>query len=102
MEFTDVEATISVLPEKTVNVIPEFINKPKGLDLNDDMLTVEPSKILLAGPKEVLDNTDSVKLESIDFATLSNKRYEYDTQGINIPSDCKNTVSYTHLRAHET
>ena len=51
MEFTDVEATISVLPEKTVNVIPEFINKPKGLDLNDDMLTVEPSKILLAGPK---------------------------------------------------
>lgn len=44
------------------------------------MLTVEPSKILLAGPKEVLDKTDSVKLESIDFATLSNERYEYDTQ----------------------
>lgn len=62
MEFTDVEATISVLPEKTVNVIPEFINKPKGLDLNNDMLTVEPSKILLAGPKEVLDKTDSVSL----------------------------------------
>lgn len=93
MEFTDVEATISVLPEKTVNVIPEFINKPKGLDLNDDMLTVEPSKILLAGPKEVLDKTDSVKLESIDFATLSNERYEYDTQGINIPSDCKISVT---------
>ena len=98
MEFTDVEATISVLPEKTVNVIPEFINKPKGLDLNDDMLTVEPSKILLAGPKEVLDNTDSVKLESIDFATLSNKRYEYDTQGINIPSDCKNISNSTSAK----
>ena len=98
MEFTDVEATISVLPEKTVNVIPEFINKPKGLDLNDDMLTVEPSKILLAGPKEVLDKTDSVKLESIDFATLSNKRYEYDTQGINIPSDCKNISNSTSAK----
>ena len=98
MEFTDVEATISVLPEKTVNVIPEFINKPKGLDLNDDMLTVEPSKILLAGPKEVLDKTDSVKLESIDFATLSNKRYEYDAQGINIPSDCKNISNSTSAK----
>lgn len=98
MEFTDIEATISVLPEKTVNVIPEFINKPKGLDLNVDMLTVEPSKILLAGPKEVLDNTDSVKLESIDFATLSNKRYEYDTQGINIPSDCKNISNSTSAK----
>lgn len=85
-------------PKKTVNVIPEFINKPKGLDLNDDMLTVEPSKILLAGPKEVLDKTDSVKLESIDFATLSNKRYEYDTQGINIPSDCKNISNSTSAK----
>ncbi len=41
-------------PKKTVNVIPEFINKPKGLDLNNDMLTVEPSKILLAGQKKCL------------------------------------------------
>ena len=29
--FADVEATISVLPEKTVNVIPEFITNPKVL-----------------------------------------------------------------------
>lgn len=95
MEFDTVEATISVLPEKTVKVVPEFVNKPDGLDLGDDMLSVEPSKILLAGPKNVLDSTDSVKLESIDFATLSNKRYEYDAQGINIPTDCKNISNST-------
>lgn len=95
MEFDTVEASISVLPEKTVKVVPEFVNKPDGLDLGDDMLSVEPSKILLAGPKNVLDSTDSVKLESIDFATLSNKRYEYDTQGINIPTDCKNISNST-------
>ena len=95
MEFDTVEASISVLPEKTVKVVPEFVNKPGGLDLSDNMLSVEPSKILLAGPKNVLDSTDSVKLESIDFATLSNKRYEYDAQGINIPTDCKNISNST-------
>lgn len=95
MEFDTVEASISVLPEKTVKVVPEFVNKPDGLDLGDNMLSVEPSKILLAGPKNVLDSTDSVKLESIDFATLSNKRYEYNAQGINIPTDCKNISNST-------
>lgn len=95
MEFDTVEASISVLPEKAVKVVPEFVNKPDGLDLGDNMLSVEPSKILLAGPKNVLDSTDSVKLESIDFATLSNKRYEYDAQGINIPTDCKNISNST-------
>lgn len=95
MEFGTVEASISVLPEKTVKVVPEFMNKPEGLNLGDDMLSVEPSEILLAGPKKVLDNTKSIKLESIDFATLSNKRYEYNDQGINIPSDCKNISNST-------
>ena len=95
MEFGTVEASISVLPEKTVKVVPEFMNKPEGLNLGDDMLSVEPSEILLAGPKKVLDNTKSIKLESIDFATLSNKRYEYNEQGINIPTDCKNISNST-------
>lgn len=95
MEFGTVEASISVLPEKTVKVVPEFMNKPEGLNLGDDMLSVEPSEILLAGPKKVLDNTKSINLESIDFATLSNKRYEYNDQGINIPTDCKNISNST-------
>lgn len=95
MEFGTVEASISVLPEKTVKVVPEFMNKPEGLNLGDDMLSVEPSEILLAGPKKVLDNTKSIKLESIDFATLSNKRYEYNDQGINIPTYCKNISNST-------
>lgn len=95
MEFGTVEASISVLPEKTVKVVPEFMNKPEGLNLGDDMLSVEPSEILLAGPKKVFDNTKSIKLESIDFATLSNKRYEYNDQGINIPTDCKNISNST-------
>lgn len=95
MEFGTVESSISVLPEKTVKVVPEFMNKPEGLNLGDDMLSVEPSEILLAGPKKVLDNTKSIKLESIDFATLSNKRYEYNDQGINIPTDCKNISNST-------
>lgn len=98
MEFSTVEATISVLPEKTVDVVPEFINKPDDFELDDSMLTIEPSKILLAGPKDVLEDTKNVKLESIDFATLSNKKYEFDSQGINIPSECKNISNSTSAK----
>ncbi len=90
MEFKTVDATISVLPEKTVKVEPSFVNKPSGLKITDEMIKIEPDEILLAGPKDVLDKTDSVELESIDFTQLSNKTTEFPSLGINIPTDCRN------------
>lgn len=90
MSVTNVDATISVLPEKTVDVIPSFINKPEGLVITDDMIKIEPATITLAATKDVLDETDSVKLESIDFTTLKNNVFTVDNLGINIPSDSKN------------
>lgn len=90
MTLTTVDATISVLPEKTVDVVPFFINKPEGLEITDDMITIEPANITLAATKELLDKTDSVTLESIDFTTLKNSTVSFDDIGINIPSDSKN------------
>lgn len=95
MEFTTVEVSISVLPEKAVKVKPTFINKPKGLEITDDMINIEPDTILLAGPKDILDSTDSVNLESIDFTQLNNKLKEFPSLGIDIPSDCKNISNST-------
>lgn len=95
MEFKTVDATISVLPEKTVKVEPSFVNKPSGLKITDDMIKIEPDEILLAGPKDVLDKTDSVKLESIDFSQLSNKTTEFPSLGIDIPTDCRNISNST-------
>lgn len=95
MDFTTVKATVSVLPEKTVDVKLNFTNKPSGLEITSDMVSIQPSTILLAGSKTVLDKTDFVNLESIDFSTLKNQKVTFDSLGIDIPSDCKNISNST-------
>jgi azurin len=90
LDSSSLEATISVLPEKEVSVVPEFVNKPSGINITDDMISIEPDSILLAAPADVLDATTSVKLESIDFTTLKNDKITFNDIGIDIPTDCKN------------
>lgn len=95
MEFKTVDASITVLPEKTVDVKPVFLNKPDGLKITEDMLSIEPDSILLAGPNDILEKTTSVNLQSIDFLTLSNKLAEFPSLGIDIPADCRNLSNST-------
>lgn len=98
MEIKSVTATVSVMPEKTVKVMPSFINKPEGLEITDDMIKIEPSSILLAGPKDVLDKTSYVKLEDIDFSSLKAEKKTFPSLGINIPTDCKNLSNSTSAK----
>ena len=93
MSFKKMTARVTVLPEKTVSLKPVFINKPSGLKLDSDMLTINPSEILIAGPSDTLDNLRSVSLEAIDFSTLSNKKTTFDSLAIVIPEGCKNLSS---------
>ncbi len=95
MDIKTVTATVSVLPEKEVKVEPVFTNMPDGLKITDDMITIKPSTILLAGPEDVLNSTSSVKLEAIDFSTLRNEKKEFPSLGINIPADCRNISNTT-------
>lgn len=89
LDFKTVEAAISVLPEKEVSLKPTFTNLPSGLQITDDMISVEPSSILLAGTDDVLNKTDSVNLAPIDFTTLTNTKSIFDL-AVEIPTDCKN------------
>ena len=89
LDFKTVEAAISVLPEKEVTLKPVFTNLPSGLQITDDMISVEPSSIMLAGTDDVLVKTDSVSLAPIDFTTLTNTRTTFDL-AVEIPTDCKN------------
>ena len=95
MDIKNVKATVSVLPEKEVDISPVFINKPSGLNITSDMISIEPSSILLAGSAEMLDSINSVNLEPIDFSTLKNEKKEFDSLGIDIPTDCKNITNST-------
>lgn len=97
MDFTTVDVSISVLPEKSLPIKPVFINKPEGLDISDDMINIEPSSIMLAGTQEVLENLNSVTLETIDFSTLRNERQTF-TLAIDIPPDCKNISNASTAR----
>ena len=89
LDFKTVEAAISVLPEKEVTLKPVFTNLPSGLQITDDMISVEPSSIMLAGTDDVLVKTDAVSLAPIDFTTLTNTRTTFDL-AVEIPTDCKN------------
>lgn len=98
MDVKTVKATVTVLPEKTVEVKPTFVNIPDGLDITDDMISIEPSTILLAGPAEVLNETTSVNLEAIDFSTLKAEKKTFPSLGIDIPTDCKNLSNSTSAK----
>lgn len=98
MDVKSVKVNVSVLPEKTVEVKPAFINKPDGLEITDDMITIEPESILLAGPADILDNTSYVNLEAIDFSTLKAEKKTFPSLGIDIPSDCKNLSNSTSAK----
>lgn len=89
LSFEKVKATVTVLPEKTVSIEPVFINKPEGLAIKDNMITISPPDILLAGPESELKKISSVKLEPIDFSTIKNEKITFDELGINIPENCK-------------
>lgn len=90
MSFDSLAVNVNVLPEKTVPLNPVFINKPQGLEITDDMIKIEPSEILLAGPKDALDNVKSVNIEAIDFSTLKNESVTFDSLSIDVIDSCKN------------
>lgn len=98
MDVKTVKATVTVLPEKTVEVKPTFVNIPDGLEITDDMISIEPSTILLAGPAEVLNETTFVNLEAIDFSTLKAEKKTFPSLGIDIPTDCKNLSNSTSAK----
>ena len=90
MSIDTVTATVTVLPEKNVSVVPSFINKPEGLDVNDFLVSVSPSELLLAGSEEDLKKIDSVKTDDIDFSKIKNEKIDFDDLPINVPENCKN------------
>ena len=100
LSFTTMAVKVEVMPEKTVPLKPVFINKPSGLDITEDMITINPSSILLAGPKEIIENVKAVNIEAIDFSTLKNDVAKFDALSFDVLDSCKNisdnnTVSVT-------
>ena len=82
MSTESVKATVTVLPEKTVKVEPVFVNKPEGLNITEDMITITPSDLLIAGPADTLEKMDSVQLERFEFSRIRNEKVDVDNLGM--------------------
>lgn len=93
MSTETVDVTITVLSRQYSALEATFTNQPEGLVM-DDIVTVEPESIQIAGPKDVLSNFTSISLEAIDFTEVSpaNNTFQVD---VTLPPGCRN-ISMIH------
>lgn len=89
LSISKVDATIAILDKKLVRVSPTFTNKPSGLDLYSNQISVAPSRIEIAGSSDILNSLDKIELEPLDFSKVDNSHKEFDL-ALKIPSGCKN------------
>ncbi|MED9969771.1 MAG: CdaR family protein [Ruminococcus sp.] len=89
MSATSVDGTVNVSPKKTVEVKATFANKPQDFDITEDIMTIDPKQVSIAGERQYLDKVFSVSLDEIDFSTLRNQKYNFDTLKPIIPDGCK-------------
>lgn len=85
----NVDVDVSVLPEKTVSVIPAYKNKPTGLYMSSDYINIDPDKILVAGEEDIIKDLTNVTLDAIDFSKLSNV-VQVLSVNIIMPDKCRN------------
>jgi hypothetical protein len=89
MSATSVDGTVNVSPKKTVEVKATFANKPQDFVITDDIMTIDPKQVSIAGEHKYLDKVFSISLDEIDFSTLRNKKYNFDTLKPIIPEGIK-------------
>ena len=88
LSATKVNANITVLKRKFVEVTPELTSIPSGLSMKSLGLQVSPNKVEIAAPSETIGNLKSVQLEPIDLSQINPDHCQFE-QSIKFPSDCR-------------
>lgn len=87
----EVEASIPVLMKKEIEILPDFSNLPPGIDIKreyKDFAKVNPSKLEIAGPEEIVSVLKNVKLDAIDFNKVNFQNSKF-VLPINLPQGCR-------------
>jgi len=92
MSESKVDVTIPVLARKIMPLEVSFTNKPEGLLLTPDEVTIDPQNIEVAGPHDVLSNMSDISLIPLDFANISPTKNTFDIS-VTLPVGCKNLSS---------
>lgn len=89
MSETKVDVTIPVLSRKIVPLNVGFTNKPEGLILTPEQISIEPQNIEIAGPKSTLDELTEITLSPLDFSAISPDKNTFNIT-VPLPTGCKN------------
>ncbi len=87
----EVEASIPVLMKKEIEILPDFSNLPVGIDIKKeykDFAKVNPLKLEIAGPEEIVSVLKNVKLDAIDFNKVNFQNFKF-VLPINLPQGCR-------------
>lgn len=82
-----VDATISILSRKTVNITPVFLNKPQNFILNKNRISLDCTKLEIAANKEILGSINEIQLEPLDFSSI-----DLNSKEFNLPLKLPNGV----------
>ncbi len=87
----EIEASIPVLMKKEIEIISDFSNLPEGINLKKaykDTVKVNPPKLEIAGPEDIISNLKSIKLDAIDFNSVNIQNNKFNLP-INLPQGCR-------------
>lgn len=91
INIPEIEVSIPILMNKEIKIEPVFSNLPPGIDIfgeYKDLVKVSPSKLEIAGPENILNETKSVSLSPIDFSSLNMQSHKF-TIPILLPQGCR-------------
>lgn len=84
---SEVEATIPVLMQKQVELLPHFENVPESIDLKN-MVKISPQKLMIAGPDVVISELQNIDLGDIDFNNVNLENNKFNVP-VNLPQNCR-------------
>lgn len=95
LSFTSVKATQEIFKKKEVAIKPKFSNLPTGLSSNEVKYKLDNNVVTILGAPEIVDNTNEILLETINFRELSLSNYKFKKSlivpdGLTILEDVKN------------
>lgn len=87
----EIDISIPILMKKEIEIEPKFSNLPSGIDISGeykDLLKISPSKLEIAGPENILNETESLSISPIDFTSLNMQTSKLNLP-ILLPQGCK-------------
>lgn len=78
LSFTNVKVTQPISKKKTVQCVPDFINLPDGITIDDIKYKIDTNKVTVIGAPEIIDKIENISLSPIDFRTISTENNKFD------------------------